>query len=375
MQITIQRVSLPKDRRLLVTSDIHGHADDLRALLNKAGFSRQDILIIVGDLIEKGSQSLDTLRLVMNLCKTHTVYPLMGNVDLWRLEYLQSRDPASWRDMQAYSLQAKAWWGGSLLHELCAELGVELTSHTDIVSLIPAIQSHFAPEIAFLESLPIMLETQNKIFVHGGIPHERLDELTQADPFSLLKFDDFKASGLAFHKYVIVGHWPAVLYSKTYPNFNPLFLRDRRIVFLDGGCGVKEEGQLNMLVLPNGLSEDFSWIAQDHLPVITALEDQAPSPAEDTIFIRWSDRWVTVLERGEEMSTVMYHGKIISVPTQYLGRQDEKDFCRDATDYVLPVKKGDQLLVILALSYGCYVKKDGISGWYYGSYQKGVQQV
>ena len=369
MKTTLQRVSLPPHRRVLITSDIHGHADGLRAILKKARFTQDDILIIVGDLVEKGPQSLETIRLAMELQKEYTAYVLMGNVDLWRWEYLQSDDPAQQREMRDYSLRAMEWWGGSLLHEMCAEIGVSLQADTDIEALFPAIRRHFAKEIAYLSNLPTILETEKYIFVHGGIPHERLDELVGTDAFPLLKFDDFYHSGLSFQKYVFVGHWPAVLYSPSFPDFRPLIDRQRRVVFLDGACGVKYEGQLNLLILPDGQSEDFQLVTWDHLPVLKALDAQAGSPPQEATYIRWSDRWVTIARRGEEMSDVMYHGKRIAVPTQYLGRENGRDYCRDATDYVLPVSPGDELLLILQCSHGCFVKKDSIAGWYYGKYE------
>lgn len=369
MKTTVQRVSLPPDRRILVTSDIHGHPEDLRRVLAKANFSKSDILIIIGDLVEKGPHSLETIRLVMQLQREYTVYPLMGNVDLWRLEYLQSDDPAMHAEMRDYSLKAKKWWGGSLLHDLCAELGVPLTADTDITALLPAIRRHFAREIQWIAQLPTILDTQRVIFVHGGIPHERLDELAGTDAFPILKFDDFYHAGLSFDKFVIVGHWPAVLYSKTYPVYSPLIDRQRRIVFLDGACGVKPEGQLNLLILPSFDSEDFEVVTQDHLPVLTALDAQAGSPADEARYIRWSDRWVTVKKRGEEMSLVSYHGRDMAVPTAFLGNENGRDYCSDATDYVLPVAPGDELLLILRLSHGVLVKKNSVSGWYFGRYE------
>ena len=42
--------------------------------------------------------------------------------------------------------------------------------------------------------------------------------------------------------------------------------------------------------------------------------------------------------------------------------------CSDFTDYVLPVNSGDSLSLIAKTSRGCIVKKDGITGWYYGKY-------
>ena len=109
MNTTIRRVTLPDDRRLLMISDLHGHADGLRAILDKARFSRDDVLIIVGDLIEKGPQSLQTVRLVMDLCRTHTVYPLMGNVDLWRWEFLTEQRGPDWQRMADYAFNAIGW--------------------------------------------------------------------------------------------------------------------------------------------------------------------------------------------------------------------------------------------------------------------------
>lgn len=369
MKTIIRRVSFPDHRRILMISDIHGHADDLRNILKKAGFSPKDILVIVGDLIEKGEQSLETLRLVMELEKEYTVYPLMGNVDIWRLSFLRSRDPQAHAAMRDYSLYAKEWWGGSLLHDLCAEIGVTLERDTDMEAVFPEIQRHFAPEIAWLEGLPTILETQKMIFVHGGIPHERLSELEGTDPQPLLKFDEFYKTGLSFKKFVVTGHWPAVLYSKSYPDFRPIIDRERRIICLDGACGVKSEGQLNLLILDDWRSEDFQLITWDHLPVITALEGQKGSPPEKAIYVNWSDRWVKILRRGEEMTDVEYHGNVIAVPTCFLGRENGRDYCRDATDYVLPVSPGDDLLVILRLKRGVLAKKDSVAGWYFGRYE------
>ena len=368
MKATIRRVSLPKGKRLLMLSDPHGHADGLRAILEKAQFCRDDVLFLLGDFIEKGPQSLGVIRLVMDLMRTHAVYPLMGNVDAWRLDTLQSDNEDQWRDMAANSLRCKEWWGGSLLHEMCAEIGVSLSQTTDVVPLIPQLKKRFAPEIAFLASLPTVIETDRFIFVHGGVPHENLDALAGTDAHALYKFDDFYSAGLSFHKYVAVGHWPTVLYSPTYPNFNPIVDRKRHIISLDGACGVKREGQLNLVTLPEEMSDDFSFLTWDHLPRVRALDEQEGSPKDAARYIRWNDHAVTLLEKGEEMSRVRYHGQPMDVPTQFIFDHDGVLSCSDITDYVLPVQPGDELLLILQLSTGCYVKKQGVAGWYFGRF-------
>ena len=79
-------------RRTIVISDIHAHRSWLERLLKKIDFSEKDMLIILGDMIEKGPESLETIRYIMQLCEKHTVYPMMGNVDLWRIEMLLAED-------------------------------------------------------------------------------------------------------------------------------------------------------------------------------------------------------------------------------------------------------------------------------------------
>ena len=369
MNTSIQRVLLPEGRRILMISDIHGHADGLRAILDKACFSKDDVLIIVGDLIEKGPQSLKTIRLVMDLSRAHTVYPLMGNVDLWRWEFFTQQHGADWQRMKDYAFNAVHWWGSSLLHEMCAEMGEPLTRETDIDGLLPRIRDRFRAEIDFLGSLPTILETQKMIFVHGGIPHERLDELAGADAFPILKFDDFYSKGLSFQKYVVTGHWPTVLYSKTCPRYEPIIDRERHIICLDGACGVKTEGQLNLLILPDWRSEGYSFLTWDDLPLITALDAQKSSSVEDARYIPWNDHAVELLEKGEEVSRVLYHCKPMTVPTQYIFSHNGTLSCIDTTDYELAVEPNDRLSLILKLNYGCFVKKNSVSGWYFGRYE------
>lgn len=366
MKATIKRVSLPDDRRILMISDIHGHAEGLQSVLDQAGFCPQDILIIVGDIVEKGPDSLKTLRLVMQLCRTHTVYPLIGNVDMWRLEGLLSDDPAMQQRLLQYSLKAETWWNTSFLGELCAEAGISLTASMDTQAAFSALRSHFAEELSFLIRLPTILETQNMIFVHGGIPHERLDELAGQEAHPLLKYDHFLDEGLSFEKYVVVGHWPVTLYSQSHPCNNPIIERTRRIICLDGGCGLKNDGQLNLLAMPDWRADDFQFYTWCALPTITALEPQEASPS--CVYIRWGDNTVTVLERSGEWARILFHGREMCVPAAFLYEEQGSVHCDDITDYRLPVDKGDTLSLVLRTQRGCYVKKGSVTGWYMGAY-------
>ena len=55
---TLVKLDIPKNKRILVTSDVHGNLKYLEKVLEKANFCDDDILIIVGDIVEKGTESL-----------------------------------------------------------------------------------------------------------------------------------------------------------------------------------------------------------------------------------------------------------------------------------------------------------------------------
>ena len=55
--VQIEHMEIEK-RQAILTSDIHGHLFYLKKVLEKAHFSDEDILIIIGDIIEKGLKAL-----------------------------------------------------------------------------------------------------------------------------------------------------------------------------------------------------------------------------------------------------------------------------------------------------------------------------
>ena len=61
-------------RRIIAVSDIHGNLPFFRSLMEQIRLTPQDILVLVGDVLEKGRESLALLRHVMELSQTYTVY-------------------------------------------------------------------------------------------------------------------------------------------------------------------------------------------------------------------------------------------------------------------------------------------------------------
>ena len=79
----VVRLTLPPGRRVLVISDIHGNLPFLRGVLSAARYTPGDVLILLGDLVEKGPDSLAALRYVMALAEKNTVYCVRGNCTTW----------------------------------------------------------------------------------------------------------------------------------------------------------------------------------------------------------------------------------------------------------------------------------------------------
>ena len=358
MRAVVKRIELPADKRVFAVSDVHGNLDYFKGLLDKIHFSAADVLILLGDLVEKGPRSIDTLQYIINLCKTHTVHALRGNCDLLFFD-----DEVS----DQWLFDIRHHWGGNLIiNEFARRLDMPLNSPDDVGALRESVKREFPEEYEFLTGLPVILESDRYIFVHGGVPRE--DHLESLDGWSCMKNDDFLSQGHSFHKkWCVVGHWPATLYREDHPCADPFICAERQVVSIDGGCVIKRDGQLNALLLPHEPSaERFSWTYYDGLPQAVAGAAQAETPA--TFNIRFGDNAVKVMERGKEFSSCLHlsTGRTLDLLTRDLWESPRGTFCEDSTDYRLVVRPGDVLSVIQQTSRGCLVKKDGSTGWYDG---------
>lgn len=344
-------------RRIIAVSDIHGNLPFFQALMEQIRLTPDDILILVGDFLEKGKDSLALLRRLMELSRTHTLYPLCGNCDGLVLHFLDT-DGLDGRFFASYLPRHPE----STLRQLAREGDFDQTE--DLPKLRRDLRAAFPDEWAWLRTMPTILETEHLVFVHGGIPS--LEGMEELDRWSCMKNDDFLSQGHSFEKWVIVGHWPVTLYDPGIPSAAPIFTRDRKIISIDGGCVLKLDGQLNALILPSEDSEDFTWTSWDGLPTAVALDRQRPNAFP--LNIRWGRSELELLSEGDELSLCRHleTGKSMYILTEFLRREGDKLWCEDSTDYRLPVEPGDRLSVVRIIHGGALCKKDGVTGWYFG---------
>ena len=356
----IMRLDVEPGRRILVISDIHANVPYFEGALRLAAFSPGDILIIDGDFLEKGAESLRTLRLVMQLCRRGNTCAVCGNCDNWAELFRPDFPPRGDEMTLRYMLLRR----GGLLWDMAKDLGLDPKAVDDFAAFKQTLRRAYPEEWDFLRGLPHAIETERFVFAHAGMrPDKPLREHTQEE---LYRWDRFRDRGWAFERWLIVGHYPVVLYGTDRVCANPIIDRERRLVSIDGGCVLKDDGQLNCLIIPDRDSEDFSFVAYDPFPEREVLTDQAEGPR--SWYIRWGDSRVLVLERGAEFSRCRHlrTGYEMDILTKYLFTDEDVTDCNDCTDYVLPLKAGDRVRVVEETSRGYFVKHKGVSGWYFG---------
>jgi predicted phosphodiesterase len=305
MNANVTQINIPLDKRVICISDIHGSLDLLKKLLRKINYVDNDILILLGDIYTKGKQPHETLQFIIELSKKPNVYVLRGNCD-WEEDYL--------------TVTEKTW----------------------------------------LNELPHIIETQDYIFVHGGLTSKDLDA---QDAVSCMKNDGFMEKDLSFDKYIITSHWPTVNYTHKIPCFNPIVNRDKRIIAIDGGNVLKDAGQLNAFIISSG---EYSYSYADDLPEIKIAKTQIPIGGH--LNITWFDRFIEFIEDIDDEFNLYKHiqsGKTIVLPKNGVWTDNNGNLCEcdNGTDYYLPVDIGDVVSLVKQYGNKILVKKNGIVGW------------
>ena len=115
------RPDIAPGRRVLAISDIHGNLPFLKGVLSAAGYGAGDVLVLVGDLVEKGPDSLSALRFIMELSRRQTVYALNGNCDNLVTDFAAGAELPG--DFYRHYLQV--WGERSLILQMARAAGYE----------------------------------------------------------------------------------------------------------------------------------------------------------------------------------------------------------------------------------------------------------
>lgn len=323
-----------KTRRALVTSDIHGSLDLFKALLKKLQYKPgEDTLVIIGDLVQKGSQNLDTIRFVMELSKLENVFVLMGNNDLFTLE-----GP----DREIFE-HGSYFRECSMLGEMAMAMGLPFPKSVKETHVLrEKAKGAFPEEHRFLQDLPHVLETEQFLFAHAGLQSEDLERQELEYVLSVPRFHE--TVNCTFHKLLLTGHWPTANYRRDKLSNAPLYNQSRHVLSIDGGNRVKTFGQLNGVILDPRTGGWF-WDSVDNFPKIRAPFSQK---ARSGSVITWPENHVELLEQGEHTSLcrIRKTGEQVELPNELLYTDDEGLRTDDFTSDLLEVSAGEELAVV-----------------------------
>ena len=247
--MNIVKVTLPEKCRIICVSDIHAHYDEFARLLRKCDYNNEsDYLFILGDILEKGRQNIETLHFIQKLSHDKKCVCIKGNNDTMvsRMAFDDEKEKflerLTYRPVNAYMQMAES---------------IGITNFTtDFDNKRNAVNEKFDGELSFITELPLAIETEKYIFVHAGVEN-RPDWENSSEQFVLCA-PWWIRSGHALDKYVVVGHFPTYNFARGKNTNLPIIDNDKKIIDIDGGCSVKSAGQINAFIITKD-GESYSY--------------------------------------------------------------------------------------------------------------------
>lgn len=106
--------------RTLVIGDIHGCLTALESVLSAAGYSTQDTVIVVGDMIDKGPSSAQVIDYLVNFRKRGKLIALRGNHEILFQHALKTGNNSAWlrsggnTTLSSFGYNGKGVWQNSI---------------------------------------------------------------------------------------------------------------------------------------------------------------------------------------------------------------------------------------------------------------------
>lgn len=333
----IEKVTLPEKCRIICVSDIHGHADDFERLLKKCEYvPEKDFLFILGDILEKGSQNIKTLRFVKKLCKNKKTICIQGNNDTMceRMAY---------RDNKEKFLSRLISRPENTYMDMAKEIGIT-DFKDDFDSKRKKVNDFFKDELNFIRDLPFAIDTKDYIFVHAGIENrsdwENSAEIVIQNDYWWLRKEH------SLSKTVVVGHFPCYNFARGKNTNLPIIDTEKRIIDIDGGCSVKWVGQLNSFII-NKDGENYSYKTSFVPLVPESVITKDYNPDRSYKYLDYEKSNLEIISKDGVFLDVrnLADGKTGRIPECCTGQWDGKLHGWINLDSFVKVNKGDKYYI------------------------------
>lgn len=225
---------LKTNKELRVLPDIHGYYNVLEAALSEWD-EEKEMLVFLGDLIDRGPDSLSVVRKVKQLVEEGKAVCIQGNHETMFLWFMQYGN--------GYIEYISDYVGGmDFLKNMIEELlqkGHPENELGKLDYLLSTIQKEYADIISFLKELPLYIETETFFFAHAGITVNATCIEDMKEKHFIWGEEDnlFTKVNHQYHKIVVSGHVPTFRINKT--NSAIHFSENNKSIFLDGGIFTK----------------------------------------------------------------------------------------------------------------------------------------
>lgn len=188
--------------RYFVVGDVHGCYDKLVNLLNFWD-KKEEKLIFLGDLIDRGKQSLEVLALVRRLVNEFGAIALRGNHEELLSMWIQHPHTES----GLYLTQ-----GG--YETVTSFIGKELIYKYTAPFLAKYISENFRDELTFINNLPYYYHDNMYIFVYAGVDLDKANWKNTSEKDYCWIRNPFIYGKNETNHIVIFGHTPTRLLNK-----------------------------------------------------------------------------------------------------------------------------------------------------------------
>ena len=238
------------EKRIFVISDLHGQFVLLQLLLEKIHFNDNDELYILGDIMDRGPNSIDIYYFVRSMKNIHLI---KGNHELMMLQSMKAA--YKYNDLDSERSNPYRLWkqngGKKTIISIREYLQKEFVSYDEYYDL----KKRFIKDIiAYLESLPSYIELDFKgthyVLVHAGVDPEVPLEENSEDILAWIREYFYFNEANPDYTYIF-GHTPCCFINDD-GSFDIWYDPDyHNKIGIDGGLAVGNKGQLNCLCLNN----------------------------------------------------------------------------------------------------------------------------
>jgi hypothetical protein len=236
--------------RTIVVGDIHGCMDELRLLLEKVSFGPEDLLVTVGDMVDRGPATWEVARFFRD---SPNALSVLGNHDRRVANSVRGTSQPEWAQRQSLSLLGK-------------------DEHEDWAT--------------WLEALPAVVETEHVIVTHARI--DPVLPLDRQDPYHTCAVGwprvviEKDADGVPLwfrslnpERPVCVGHL----------NYDRIVLVPGRLFALDTAC--VHAGMLTAAIFPHGQTVSVPAARNYFEEALSAWKRDAAIPFHDKAPAEW----------------------------------------------------------------------------------------